>query len=546
MKISEDFNLVFSGFNKLDERAFLSNINYFAKKNKESAIKIYGKLLKEKNIDSQLKYLVVKSMGELKYNEFVPMVKQLLNRGDKIQIIYAAIAALVRINSIEAYKIIASYSLEKPVSDFKIPVEEGLNELFRKNRLFYHFDVFYRDRGYVKGVEKSGEFLANNLPDIYIKDILPCLSSKFYNIRCETLKILKLRPNSLYYIPIFNHFKSHALSVDDKFFLLLSESLMINASLSKLSSQIFHSLRERLKDLEGNKRLIFSIMLLKLNTPEMISEIIESYPKLDYEGKKLVLENLKLDNHPCYIDFIRRLLKEESSDNLPEKIMGILIYAQDFDYIFQVIKDERTRRKEILLEILLQFEPPRMDSYIKDFVHSSQEDRILYISLEYLLRNTADEYYEIIKNIFFSGVPNDIKTLIIRNLGNFSPDNRKTFIESIFKDIKVVNLFKKDFLHSLLELLNEKKFDRDSENLLLNKILIMMEESSIDEITDFIYFFDKYEVNNRKDFGLIIAELRLLQGMILKSGHKDDLVRSIHVLIRNIEKRTNLKGIPAK
>ena len=529
----------------MDERTFLDNINYFAKKNKGAAIKIYGKLLKEKDINSQLKYLVLKSMGDLKYNEFVPMVKQLLNRGDKIQIIYAAIDSLVRINSIEAYKIIALYSQEKPGSDFKIPVEEGLNELFRKNRLFYHFDVFYRDRGDVKGVEKSGEFLANNLPDIYVKDILTCLSSKFYNIRCETLKILKLRPNSLYYIPIFNHFKSHALSVDDKFFLLLSETLVINARHSKLSSQIFQSLKEYLKKLDGNKRLIFSIMLLKLNTPEMISEIIEIYPKLDYEGKRLVLENLKLDNHHYYIDFIRRLLTEETSNDLPEKIMGILIYAQDFDYIFQVIKEERVRRKEILLEILLQFEPLDLDVYVKDFVHPSQEDRILYLSLEYILRHTADDYFGIIKSIFFSGVPHDIKTLIIRNLGNFSPDNRKAFIESVFKDIKVINYFKKDFLHALLELLNEKKFDRDSENLLLNHVLIMMEESGIAEITDFIYFFDNYEVNNRKDLGLIIAELRLLQNMILKSGHKDDLVRSIHILIRNIEKRSNLKGIPA-
>jgi hypothetical protein len=47
--------------------------------------------------------------------------------------------------------------------------------------------------------------------------------------------------------------------------------------------------------------------------------------------------------------------------------------------------------------------------------------------------------------------------------------------------------------------------------------------------------------SNRKDLGLIVDELRLLQGMILKSGHKDDLVRRIHILIKNIEKRAGLK-----
>jgi hypothetical protein len=73
-----------------------------------------------------------------------------------------------------------------------------------------------------------------------------------------------------------------------------------------------------------------------------------------------------------------------------------------------------------------------------------------------------------------------------------------------------------------------------------------MEESRIEDIIHFIRFFDRYEVSNIKDLGLIIEELRLLQDMILKSGRKDDLVRSIHVLIKSIEKRARLKGLPVR
>jgi hypothetical protein len=119
-------------------------------------------------------------------------------------------------------------------------------------------------------------------------------------------------------------------------------------------------------------------------------------------------------------------------------------------------------------------------------------------------------------------------------------------MKSVFKDIKVIDHFKKDFLLSLLGLLNEKKLDKEFEDMILNRVLIMMEESRIDDIIHFIYFFDKYEVSNIKDLGLIIDELRLLQDMILKSGRQDDLVRSIHVLIKNIEKRARLKGLPVK
>ncbi|MCU0284908.1 MAG: hypothetical protein MUF15_00790 [Acidobacteria bacterium] len=372
------------------------------------------------------------------------------------------------------------------------------------------------------------------------------LSSKFYDVRYETLKVLKNRPNSLYYIPVYNHFKSQAEYVDDKFFLLLCETLMENACLSKLNRKIFLSLKEQLRKLAGNKRLIFAIMLLKLNTPEMIPEIIDIYPSMNYEEKRLVLNNLKPENYKCYLDFIRHLLNEENCDDLPVKIMEILIHAQDFDYIFEVIRKERIRRKEILLKILLQFEPPDLHHYIKEFVDSSQGDHILSLSLEYLLRHAADEYFSIIQNVFFSGIPHEIKSMILRYIANFSSHHQKIFIESVLKDIKIVQHLKKEFLFSLLDLMNGKKLSQDFEDMLLNRILIMMEESNIDEVGDFIAFFDKYEINNRKDINLIIKELRLLQGTILKSGHQDGLIRSIHGLIKDIEKRALLKKIPVK
>ncbi len=549
MGTAEDFNMLLSDFNKVEERVFLDNINDFAEKNKEAVTKTYALLLMETNINIQLKYLVLKSMGELKYREFIPMIRQLLDRGDKVRIIQATIDCLVRINTMEAYKTIVLFLRENPATDFKMQVEEGLKELLNKNRLLYHFDVFYRDNrgGDIKGVEKSGEFLAKHLPETYVKDILPTLSSKFYDIRYGALQILENRPNPLYYIPIYNHFKSHAQSADEKFFQLLSQALVTNASLSKLSSQIFPSLKERLEELEGNKRLIFAIMLLKLDTPAMIAEIIEMYPRLDYAGKRLVFQNLDRRESGCYIDFLRRLLKEENTEDLPARIMEILINAREFEYIFQVIKDERLQRKEMLLEILLQYDPPDLQEHLKECIQSSQGgDHILYLSLEYLLRHTADDCFTLIKSILFSGAPHEIKTLIIRNIDKFSAYNRKVFMESVFKDIKVINHFKKDFLISLLGLLNERKLDKEFEDMVLNRVLIMMEESRIDDIIHFIYFFDKYEVSNIKDLGLIIDELRLLQDMILKSGRQDDLVRSIQVLIKNIEKRARLKGLPVQ
>ncbi|MCI0471876.1 MAG: hypothetical protein L0Y73_09470, partial [Candidatus Aminicenantes bacterium] len=284
MGTTEDFNLLLSDFNKVQEGVFLDNINNFAGNNKETVIKTFSLLLKSENVSIQLKYLVLKSMGELKYSEFIPIIRQLLERGDKVRIIQAAIDSLVRMNTMEVYKTITLFLRENPDTEFKMQIEEGLKELLNKNKLLYHFDVFYRDRGGggggeggsggvdSKSIEKSSDFLVKHLPEIYVKDILPALSGKFYDIRFGALQILENKPNPLYYMPIYNLFKIHgqsASSADEKFFLALSQALVTNAALSKLSSQIFSSLKERLQELEGNKRLIFAIMLLKLDTPAM-------------------------------------------------------------------------------------------------------------------------------------------------------------------------------------------------------------------------------------------------------------------------------------
>lgn len=546
MTVIDDFENLLADFNRVEERSFLNNILDFAKKHKDLVIKTYAMLLKEKDINLQLKYLVLKSMGELQYREFIPIVQDLLKQEDKIQIIYEAVNTLVRINTLPTYKAIVQFLKGNSEANFKMQVEESLREFFSRNQLIYHFDVFYRNRGDVRGVEKSSEFLIKHLPDEYIKDILPALSSRFYKIRYEALQVLKHRPNPMHYKPIYSYFKANADKVDDRLFLLLSEALVVNACQSKLCHKIFCALREYLENLDPGKQMIFSIMLLKLNTPEMIDEVTAIYPKLDFEGKMLVFEHLNREDYNCYLDFIRQLLVKENSDNMLAKVIEILIYAKDFDYIFRVLKEERMLRREMLMGILLEFDPPELHGYVKEFVHASQSDRIVYLSLEYLLRHAADDYYDLIKSVFFSGVSYEIKTLIIRNIIRLSSFNRKLFMESVFNDLKVVEHFKKDFLFSLLAVLNEKKFDEQFEGMILNRILIIMEEAEIDEMVNFIYFFDKYEVNSIRDMELIIDELRLIQNTILKSGHKGDLVRMLHLLIKSIEKRTKLKGVPAE
>jgi hypothetical protein len=482
----------------------------------------------------------------MKYKEFLPMIRNLLRREDKVRIIYEGIKSLVSMNSLAAYKEIVLFLRENAEAEFTGHIEEGLREFFDKNKLVYHFDIFYRQRGEARGIDKSSEFLVKYLPDEYVKDILPALTSGFYKIRYEALVILKKRPNPIFYTPIYNLFKSAAKTADEKFFLLLSEALVVNASLSKLANKIFPALKRHLTDLEGNKKRTLSITLLRLDTPAMINEVIAVYPQLSFDRKLLVFENLKREEYTCYLPFVRQLLISENSDELLAKIIELLIYAKDFDYLFQVTGDERMLRKEKLMGIIMDFDPPGIDGYVKDYISPNMSVKVISLSMEYILRHAADNYYDMVKNAFFSGIAIEIKTLIIRHINKFSPFNQKQFMESVFDDMKVIGRFKKDFLFSMLGVMNEKKFNKEFETLILNRILILMEEARIDDIVNFIYFFDKYEINNEEDLTLIIEELRMIQNTILKSSNKGDLARMIHVLIKNMEKKARIKEYIAR
>lgn len=544
-KFSE-FERILSDFNRIEERVFIKKISDFAESGKDVVIHAFGLLLKQKQVNIQLKYLVLKTMGELKYREFVPMINGLLKWEDKVRIVYEAVDGLVSINTLESYKSIVRFMRENQGADFIPQVENSLAEMFDRNKLIYHFDVFYRQRGEARGIDKSSLFLAKYLEDGHIKELLPALTGRYYTIRFELLALLKERPNPMFYSAVYNFFKTNGSEVDDRLFLLLSEALVANARLSKLVGKIYPALKHHLSELTGTKQRILGITLLKLNTPDMIPLVTAFYPHLKPPGKLLVFDNLNREDYPCFLDFLRLQLQEAQDDALLKKVIEIMIFAKDFEYMFQLLGTQRMQRREKLLNILMDFDPPDIQGYVKDYIHASQSVRVLSLAMEYLLRHAADEYFDLIKSVFFSGVSPEIKTLIIRHVNRFSGFNRKNFMETVFKDVKMISQFKKDFLFSMLGVLNEKTFERSFEQLILGRILILMEESRIDEVVNFIYFFDNYEIHDDNDRALIIEELRLIQNTILKSSNKGDLVRMIHVLIKNIEKKARMKAYADK
>ncbi len=540
----DDFDLILSDFNKVEERLFLSAIKEFAELDPDVVTKTYGHLLKTENLNIQLKYLVLKSIGQLKYKEFIPMIKEVLVKEEKVRLIIEAIHSLMAIGTLPAFKVAVDHIATNKNLEQQDTLEKIVRAVFTKNQLFYHFDLFYRDRGDTSGIEKSSEFLIRHLPDEHIKDILPALTSKYYKIRYEMLHLLKHRPSPLYYTNIYLYFKENFNSADEDLFLLMSEAMIACAVLSKASSKVFQQLKEHVAQLKGNKKILFCITLLKLNTQELLHFIASVYPKLNFERKQLILTNFNRSEYVHYIDFLRELLSQEHNEILLAHIIEIMTQAEDFDFLFDTIDREKGMRKAKILNILLDHvnrDHTNIGYYIRRYVNPNQENKILYLALEYLLKNSADADFPLIKSIFFAGLSADLKVLIVRNINKLDSYHQTLLIDAIFQDISVIRTCKKDFVFSLLGVMNAKVFDQEKEGKMLNYILVMMEEAQFDEIVNFVYFFDRYEIRNAQDSQLIIDEFRLIQNTLLKSNNDENLVRMIHILTRKIEKKMILK-----
>lgn len=541
MTIIDQFEQILSGFNKVEEPLFLRDIREFAEGNREVVCRTFAVLLRSKDLNIQLKYLILKSMGELKYPECVPAIRDLLYVEEKIQIIYVAVDALAVNGSFSAYKIIVDFLEKHKNAEFAEKIERSLRDIFIKSPLSFHFDVFYRDRGHVANIEKSSEYLINHLSDEFISEMLPSLFSQFYKIKYEAVRILKKRPNPGFYASIYNCFMEHIQKADDSLFLMISEALITCACLSRAKMKIFQKLQEIVPQLEPERKKIFCICLFKMSNNELLHYITAIYPELSFDHKMLVFNNLNADEYIYYGDFIKLLLTTESNEVILPRVVEILIRAKEFKYLFNTLNTQNGIRKLKILNMILDHQPAEIDNYIHRYVSPNQDNQVLLLSLEYLMKNAADRYFNLIKSIFFTGVTPEIKVLIIRNVNKWNHTHRKIFMETIFKDLSIIYSLRKDFLLSLLGLMNDKIFDEAYEDFVMNRLLVLMEESPLDEIVNFIYFFDKYTPKNEPIRNLIIEELRLIQNTLLKSGSDQNLVKMIHILIKNIEKKATFK-----
>jgi hypothetical protein len=534
-KNSVKFDSLLKEYKTLEENIFISRISDIAEENIDLVInKIQDTLIKPE-ISIHLKYLLIKVIENLKNHKFLPLLASLLENEDRERIVWEILNAFASITTVESYKIIVGFFSKSENRNFIHKFKTYLKIYFKKKPLIYHYDIFYRNRGDIKNIESSGKFLIENLNETYVKDILPAIYSKYENISEEALKIIERRKGPLYFHSVDKLFIAKYKSSKMKYFKQMTRTLFENALVSPHKKKIVSKLYNYLNLLPEDKQNYYIIYLLKIDTARIIERAIDIYDELSVDDSLLFLNNLEKEVYSIYKFFIRGLLKEEVNENILLKIIKILIENEEFDFLFDSIEKQNGTRRELLINMIVETGYEGMSNYLIKFISLSEDNAIIFSAVGYLMNDNPDNFFDELKNLIFSGVDIRIKQKIIRNVKKFNDENIYEFMNLILENTIALKGLEKDFLLLAVALQEKVMFDGPFLEELLNRVLMMMEETEPKGIINYIYFFDSFKIKNRKQLELIINELKMVQKTLLKSTEYDDTVSMIYRLIKKLD-----------
>jgi len=532
LKNSEKLNSIIKDYKLLEENIFIGRISDIALENKNLVISKLQAILDDDKTGIHLKYLIIKLTGILKYQKFIPILTKLLVKEDKDRMIGEILNSLSNIINIESYKTVTAFFSE-PKNKIHLPkFNTYLKVFYGKSPLIYHFDVFYRERGDVNNIDISSKYLITHLEQTYVKNILPAIFSKYDNISLEALKILEKRPGTLFYKNIDELFKSRYKQCSQIYFRQMTRALLENSIISPHKKKLYIKLKNYLNELQGDKKSYFIMLLLKLDTKKILSQAVSIYNQLPIEDKLSFLNNLEPALYPIYGNFIRDLLIKEVNEDILIKVISIIMLNKEFDFLFEIAEKQRGVKREYFISMIIETGTGGLSHYMKSFLSLSESNTIIIFAIGYIMNDSPDTYYNEIANLLLSGVALEIKQRVLRNIKKFNDENTVKIINSILENKTVLKKLEKDFLLLIIVLQERELFDGKLLEFILNKVLLMMEEAEPEQIVNFIYFFDSFEVKNNAHKKLIIDELKMIQNTLLKSSKNDNLVNMIYKLIK--------------
>jgi hypothetical protein len=536
------FLVIISQYNTLREINFINQLTFLAREDKDKFILNMSDILTE-DLNVHLKYLLIKTIKNLLYPEFFPLLLSLLKQESKTQILKEIISSLEKYNSMNSYLKLQE-ELNNHTKNVQQAIKASLKTLKSKNKEIYYFDILYNEYEHINPYDllNAGNFLAKNLETSYLTILLSRLSHLTLKNIKGILNIFRLRPDRALCSGLLRFFYNQHQSSDKEVFTLITESLINSLQYSLIKNNSFKSLLKLSKKLSPDKEIILLLNLVKLRPEVIFIQIKDKYHQLNETERVIFLENLQKFTLSSEREFFRAILLKEYAEKMLTPVLKILLNNNDQEFIFKKLDSFSTSKRDQILSIIINTSPVDLSSYLIKYLSFNEPDKTLTIVLHYFLSNYPDKYFNNFNSLLNSGVSFFVKTLIIRKLDRFKPVYQKKILLTCFSDKFIQNEeLTKSLLISIQKFLSrEDNVSNKFRDQLLNKTLILMEKSPISKIVDFIYFFNQYKYKNRQEARLVIEELKLMQNTFLKTRQSHDFIRMIHVLINNIQKKSGL------
>jgi hypothetical protein len=514
--------------------------NYYANE-PDNIANALRQILRTDNLNLQLKFLLFKLIGDIKIIKLIDLLldeintNQNLNQNHKIYI--QAFHSLSQIQPMKSYLLIQEtistlhdhYLLKK--------FDQEIRFLYSIDPVIFHYDVFYRKKFTQKTIRNSTNYLIDHLEDHLIVDLAKRVNENSELLQNEIWFILKHRPQIQLWEFALDSFFKNLYHCTDYTFLLMSDTLLRTAFLNNKSNWLFQSLIALLPTLPETKKQIMLISLIQLNPEEIIYLLDKQYPSFSLDEKLQVFENFKHIQSENIENFILKTLKTENIKIVLEKIIQLLISHQLLGLLLNTLNEFPQNRKIVLLKIIVDLSPAGIDHFFLNMLNNSYSDDEIILAAEYLIHNYADKYFDSFFKIIKNDGRYDIKSIIFKNITAFSKNNiQKLFLEFCNTDT-LLTLPVHEFLTIVEKVTSFIVLESEIEEKIIDKILVLMEEASLDTIKYFLDFFQNYRIKSAKTSLLIVEELRMIQRTLFNTINASDYGRVINSLIQRIQRK---------
>ncbi len=531
-----ELELILTSYNKIEERKFISEISDFAEKGRKYILPAFSEIVESESVSLHLKYLVIKTMGVLKYQEFIPILAVMKRPGEKIRIVLEAVRSLVQYGSVEAYKIIVDFIDASHNDEHREPLESQVKEMVSDTPLIYYYDILYRQKIRIQDdLYKGIDLLAENLEESDIAELSRIFETESTTLSHGLLMVMEQNPSRVYYANIYRYFTKRLKVSAEREFRLILNTLVSCALLFGSRDKIFNNLKKHIPELRGLKRNIYIMTLLRFGKDETVDYITEVYQELPAKHKAAVFDNLQHNFRGR--DFARQQMLLEPEELVVDSIISFLAAAGDTVFLSSIARDKPEDMKVKVLDMVLSVENQDVSEDVADFIVPGSNSESVRMVLKYILNRKADKYYDLVKDVWNSDPSADIRSTIVRNCATFNPFNREKVLEMVFDSVSEHRGPDKDLLITVSGIINSGEHDITVVRDYVNRILVMMEQAEAEEIVNYIYFFDTTEIEDADLWDLIKDELRMVQNTLLVEKKEEQMVKMIHYLIKKIDKK---------